>query len=274
MSNFFDLTDKVIVITGGTGLLGRQHAQAIAAFGGIPVLLDLKQNEIDNFSQELNKRYKCKAIGFAIDITDEEKIEQVCNIIIAEFGKVDVLINNAANNPKVDASSTVKNASRLENFPLELWNQDIAVGLTGSFLCAKYFGKKMAQHGYGNIINVSSDLGIIAPNQNLYKQDNVADDMQNVKPVSYSVVKTGLIGLTRYLATYWADKGVRSNALCPGGVYNEQGEVFVQKISNLIPMRRMANIDEYQGVIVFLASDASSYMNGAIVTMDGGRSCW
>lgn len=274
MTDIFDLTGKTVVITGGTGLLGRKHAQAVAAFGGIPVLLDLYQEAIDSFCQELKEQYKVQANGFAVDITNEKKIEQVCNDVVAMFGRVDVLINNAANNPKVDASSTVKNASRLENFPIEIWNQDIAVGLTGAFLCAKYFGTVMAQQGEGNIINISSDLGIIAPNQNLYKQDNLADDMQNVKPVTYSVVKTGLIGLTRYLATYWADKGVRCNALCPGGVYNGQGDTFVQKISTLIPMGRMASVNEYQGAIVFLASKASSYMNGSILTIDGGRSCW
>ena len=209
-----------------------------------------------------------------MDITNEKQVKEICDKIITTLGKVDVLINNAANNPKVDSSNTIKNTSRLEHFPLELWNQDIAVGLTGSFLCSKYFGTEMAKRGQGNIINISSDLGIIAPNQKLYKQENIPDDMQNVKPVSYSVVKAGLIGLTRYLATYWADKNVRCNALCPGGVFNGQGEEFVKKISNLIPMNRMAAVNEYQGAIVFLASDASSYMNGSIIVIDGGRCCW
>lgn len=274
MKNVFDLSGKVIVITGGAGLLGRKHADAVAAYGGTPVLLDLHQGVLDTCVAEINERYNTQASGFVADITQEQSVANVCDAIIARYGQVDVLINNAANNPKVDASSTVKNASRLENFPLDIWNQDIAVGLTGSYLCAKHFGYAMSKRGHGSIINVSSDLGVIAPNQNLYKIDGVADDMQNVKPVTYSVVKTGLIGLTRYLATYWADKGVRCNALCPGGVLNGQGEAFVQRVSTLIPMGRMAHSDEYQGSIIFLASDASSYMNGAVLVVDGGRSCW
>ena len=132
----------------------------------------------------------------------------------------------------------------------------------------------MAKSGTGNIINISSDLGIIAPNQNLYKQENLPDEKQNVKPVSYSVTKTGIIGLTRYLATYWLGKNIRCNAICFGGVFNGQGEKFIQQISSLIPMRRMANVDEYQGPIIFLLSEASSYINGSVIVIDGGRTCW
>lgn len=274
MKNLFDLTGKVVVITGAVGLLGKRHAEAIAAAGGTPVLIDLFQEPVDTFAEQLNARYNSNSVGFTADISSEEHVAVTCDKIVRVFGKVDILINNAANNPKVDSSGLIKNESRLENFPVEIWNKDIAVGLTGAFLCAKHFGQEMVKSGGGNIINISSDLGVIAPDQRLYRKDEVPDDSQSVKPVTYSVIKTGLIGLTRYLATYWADKGVRCNALCPGGVYNDQGEHFVAKVNNLIPLGRMANVDEYMGAIVFLASDASSYMTGSILVIDGGRTCW
>jgi NAD(P)-dependent dehydrogenase (short-subunit alcohol dehydrogenase family) len=274
VKDIFNLAGKVVVITGATGLLGRRHAEAIAAYGGTPVLLDLFKESIDSLAEELNAKFQTRATGFSVDITQEQAVSETCQRVEDAYGRVDVLINNAANNPKVDATSSVANTSRLENFPMESWNQDIAVGLTGSFLCSRYFGQSIVKSGGGSIINISSDLGVIAPDHRLYSKDGVAEHLQSVKPVTYSVVKTGLIGLTRYLATYWANKGVRCNALCPGGVFNGQGEAFVQRVSSLIPLGRMAKIDEYQGAIVFLSSDASTYMNGAVLIMDGGRSTW
>ncbi len=274
MKNLFDLSGKIAVITGGAGFLGAHHARAIAAFGGTPVLLDLSQAAVDSAAAELNNEFHTKAAGFAVDITREDAVADTCKQVLSRFGNVNVLINNAANNPKVNASGALTTTSRLEHFPLDIWNQDIAVGLTGSFLCSKYFGQAMAHAGGGSIINISSDLGVIAPDQRLYRKEGLPEQLQSVKPVTYSVIKTGLIGLTRYLATYWADKGVRCNALCPGGVFNGQGEDFLVRIKDLIPMGRMANADEYQGSIVFLASEASSYMTGAVLVVDGGRSCW
>ena len=164
--------------------------------------------------------------------------------------------------------------SRLENFSVDQWNLEMAVGLTGAMLCSKVFGYEMSKNGYGVILNISSDLGIIAPDQRLYLKDEVAENEQPVKPVTYSVIKHGLIGLTKYLATYWADKGVRCNALCPGGIYNNQPDEFVKKISNLIPFGRMAHEDEYKASVVFMVSEASKYMNGSILSVDGGRSIW
>jgi len=162
----------------------------------------------------------------------------------------------------------------LENFPLEMWDKDVAVGLTGSFLCSRVFGAAMAAAGGGVILNVASDLGVIAPDQRIYRQEGLPEDQQPVKPVTYSVVKHGLVGLTRYLATYWADAGVRVNAISPGGVYNNQGDAFVKKLTDLIPLGRMADKDEYKGAIAFLCSDASSYMTGANLNIDGGRTAW
>ena len=274
LEKLFRLDNKVIVITGATGLLGRKHAEAVACYGGTPILLDLSQQAVDSFSNELNDKYKIDSVGFAIDITDEKAIENNVKQLIEKFGKIDGLVNNAANNPKVEDSNEI-NFSRLENFPLNIWHDDVAVGLTGAFLCAKHYGYQIAQNPQGgSIVNISSDLGLIAPDQRLYKKENVNEDKQNVKPVTYSVVKTGLIGLTRYLATYWADKNVRCNALCPGGVENGQPDDFLKEVNKRIPMGRMANSDEYQGALLWMLSDASSYLNGAIVPIEGGRTAW
>ena len=269
----FDLTGRVAVITGGAGLLGEQHARAIAVAGGIPVLVDVQQQRAIEKAAALSHEFGVPAIGCAADITKQEQIEALRDEILARFGRVDILINNAANNPKMEASAEV-NFSRLENFPLAQWEADIAVGLTGAFLCSKVFGTHMAGNGGGVIVNVASDLALIAPDQRIYRKPGVPEDMQPVKPVTYSVVKSGLVGLTRYLASYWAENKVRVNAISPGGVYNGQPEDFVARLTNLIPLGRMAAINEYQGAIVFLCSDASSYMTGTNLVIDGGRSCW
>jgi len=274
LENIFSLVGKVIVITGATGLLGRKHAEAVACYGGTPILLDLSIKVIDDFANELNYKYKTESVGYELDITDEKAIENNVEQLIEKFGKIDGLVNNAANNPKVEDSESI-NFSRLENFPLKTWDDDVAVGLTGAFLCAKHYGYQIAQNLQGgSIINISSDLGLIAPDQRLYVKEGLDDNLQNVKPVTYSIVKTGLIGLTRYLATYWADKNVRSNAICLGGVENGQPNEFLLEVSRRIPIGRMANANEYQGTLVWMLSDASSYLNGAIIPVEGGRIVW
>ena len=269
----FDLTDKVAVITGGAGLLGKKHAEAIAEFGGIPILLDIDKKSGTEKASRIAHEYQVNCEFQFCDITDESQILSVRDSLLSKFGRIDILINNAAIDPKVEAKSS-KNLSRLENFSTDQWNLELSVALTGSMLCSKIFGYEMAKKGKGVILNISSDLGIIAPDQRLYKKSGLPDDKQPVKPVTYSVIKHGLIGLTKYLATYWADKGVRCNALCPGGIYNNQPDEFIKKISKLIPMGRMANSDEYKAAVIFMVSDASSYMNGSVVSMDGGKSAW
>ena len=272
--DLFSLKNKIIVITGAMGLLGKQHAWAVAEAGGTPILLDLSQKALDDFAAEINSNFSSHSIGYAADITHEDAVKKVCDAVLVQYGKIDGLINNAANNPKMESTGTT-NFSRLENFPSDIWSNDLAVGLTGSYLCTKYFGAAIAvnEHG-GSIINVSSDLGLIAPDQRLYKDENASADQQPVKPVTYSVVKTGLIGLTRYVSTYWADVPVRCNAICPGGVENGQPTAFIQEVTSRIPMGRMARKDEYKGLIVFLLSEASSYINGAVIAADGGRTAW
>ena len=274
LDNIFRLDNKIIVITGASGLLGRKHAEAIACFGGTPILLDLSQGLLDDFANELKVKFGIESIGYAVDITNEKMIEVNVKELINRFGKIDGLVNNAANNPKVEGGEEA-NFSRLENFPLNVWNADISVSLTGSFLCAKHYGFAISQNpNGGSIVNISSDLGLIAPDQSLYAKNGLAEHEQNVKPVSYSVVKTGLIGLTRYLSTYWAHKNVRCNAMCPGGIENGQPKEFLKSINEKVPMKRMAMPDEYQGTLLWMLSDASSYLNGAVIPVDGGRTAW
>jgi len=274
LENAFRLDGKIIVITGASGLLGQKHAEAVACYGGTPVLIDLSLDAVVDIANNLNDKYDVGAVAFAVDITNENLISNNAKQLIKLFGKIDGLVNNAANNPKVEDSDTV-NFSRLENFPIDMWNDDISVGLTGSFLCAKYYGFEISKNPKGgSIVNIASDLGLIAPDQRLYKNSKIHESLQNVKPVTYSVVKTGIIGLTRYLSTYWADKNVRCNAICPGGVENGQPNDFLEEVNKRIPMGRMAGSGEFQGILVWILSDASSYLNGSIIPIDGGRSAW
>ena len=274
MDKLFSLKNKNIVVTGAAGLLGKKHVEVIAMAGGNPVLLDLSFPLIESMAKELNQQFGVNASAYCVNITDEKAIAENAAILLKKYGKIDGLVNNAANNPKVEDSAE-KNFSRLENFPLDVWNADLAVGLTGAYLCAKHYGAIIAKNlEGGSIVNISSDLGLIAPDQRLYKKDGLPEELQPVKPVTYSVVKTGLIGLTRYLSTYWAHKNVRCNAICPGGVENNQNTDFLQEVTSRIPLGRMANADEYQGLLLFLLSKASSYLNGSVIAADGGRSAW
>jgi NAD(P)-dependent dehydrogenase (short-subunit alcohol dehydrogenase family) len=268
----FDLSGRVAIVTGGAGLLGYHHGAILAAAGANVVLMDLAAAKPEMRAKQLSGAHGPECLGLASDITDEASILRVRDAVMAKFGRVDILINNAANNPKVEDQKPGQPWSRLENFPVETWNADIAVGLTGAFLCSRVFGQEMVKRGKGVIVNIASDLAVIAPDQRLYRQEGVAEDQQPVKPVTYSVVKTALLGLTRYLSTYWVGNGVRVNAISPGGVFNGQADEFTAKLYQLIPMGRMAEKDEYQGAILFLCSDASSYMTGQNLIVDGGRS--
>jgi NAD(P)-dependent dehydrogenase (short-subunit alcohol dehydrogenase family) len=272
--DLFDLTGRVAIVTGGAGLLGYHHGAILAAAGANVVLLDLAVANPGLRADQLQTSHGAACLGLAVDITSEDSLLQARDEIVARFGRVDILINNAANNPKVEAdpAGEPKQWSRLENFPLAVWNADIAVGLTGAFLCSRIFGQEMVKRNSGVIVNIASDLGVIAPDQRLYRKEGLPEDQQPVKPVTYSIVKTGLIGLTRYLSTYWTAHNIRVNAISPGGVAAGQPEEFTAKLHRLIPMGRMAHKDEYQGAILFLCSDASSYMTGQNLIVDGGRS--
>jgi len=272
MSELFDLSGRVAIVTGGAGLLGYHHGAILAEAGANVVLLDLASASPGLRADQLQMAHGPACLGIATDITQEASVEAARDAVLARFGSIDILINNAANNPKVEDRKPGQPWSRLENFPLATWNADIAVGLTGAFLCSRVFGQEMVKRGGGVILNIASDLAVIAPDQRLYRQEGLAEHEQPVKPVTYSVVKTALLGLTRYLSTYWVAQGVRVNALSPGGVANGQPDEFTAKLHALIPMARMAKKDEYQGAVLFLCSDASSYMTGQNLVVDGGRS--
>ncbi len=271
----FRLDGKVCVITGGAGLLGIQHAEAILDAGGRVVLIDINEAKLASAVLSLSAKLTGRAnriCGYPFDITDEEAVLSGVARISRNFGSIDILINNAANDPKLEDGG--KNLTRLENFPMQVWQDDFNVGVTGAFLMSREIGQRMAKNGRGVILNIASDLAVVAPDQRIYRQEGLAENEQPVKPVSYSVTKHALIGLTRYLATYWANKGVRVNSISPGGVSNHQPEEFVAKLTNLIPMGRMAEVDEYKAAVLFLCSDASSYMTGENLIINGGRTCW
>lgn len=271
----FLLEDKVIIITGGAGLLGKKYAEAVLDAKGIPVLIDISETALAEAKRQICSMYPEGMIEtFIADITSRSDMQGICTTLIEKYSHIDGLINNAANNPKVEGNAQNMKNIQFENFPIQMWLDDVAVGLTGAFVCAQVFGAQMAKQGQGVILNISSDLGIIAPDQRIYRKEGLADEEQTVKPVTYSVIKHGLLGLTKYLATYWAEKGVRANTLCPAGVYNGQNREFLGKLTNLIPMGRMADQDEYKGTILYLLSEASAYMTGATLIVDGGRTCW
>lgn len=272
----FCLNGKNALITGAAGLLGIEHAMALLESGATVVLTDVCEGVLKKAKSKLVNQFDEKRIIIEVlDVSNPESIIKVKNKLLKLGIFIDILINNAAINPKVNSDDPLTESSRLENFSLAQWNLELSVGLTGAFLCSKIFGSEMAQKNKsGVILNIASDLSVISPDQRLYRKNNLEENFQPVKPITYSVIKSGLIGLTKYLSTYWAGQNIRVNALSPGGVFNNHEDEFVRKLSALVPLGRMANPDEYRAAIQFLCSDASSYMNGQNVVIDGGRSVW
>ncbi|ULK99252.1 SDR family oxidoreductase [Bradyrhizobium sp. I71] len=275
-SSRYDLTGRTALVTGAGGLLGRQHVAALSEAGARVVVTDVGLAQAEAAVAALKQNTpSADLIALAIDVTSLDSVRAANEQLSGRGVSIDILVNNAAIDPKVTSTPGVMHSSRFEAFPVPQWQTEIAVGLTGAMLCAQVFGGAMAKRGRGVILNIASDLGVIAPDQRIYRQPQATrEEEQPVKPVTYSVIKHGLIGLTKYLATYWADHGVRVNAISPGGVFNNQDPAFVERLTRLIPMARMADVDEYRAAVQFLCSDASSYMTGQNLVIDGGRSVW
>lgn len=274
MSNIFDkfrMQGQAAIVTGGAGLLGRQFSRTLAQAGAGVLVADLNRSAAVTIAESLNKDGYA-ALGTGVDVTDPVSVEDMVAAAINRFGRVDVLVCSAAMDPKFDADhQDSQGANAFETYPLDAWRQALEVNLTGMFLCAQAAVKPMLAQNHGVIINICSTYGLVGPDQRIYERPG---QPQQFKPVFYSVTKAGVLGLTRYLATYYAGKKIRANALTPGGVYNNHDEVFVQNYSYRAVMGRMADQDEMNGALLFLASDASSYMTGANLVVDGGWTAW
>ena len=264
MSDLFDLTGRVAIVTGGAGLLAAEHATALSNYGATAILADVNKEKCDEAVTTLSAN-NIKALSKHCDVISSDSWKNLLNEVIHSFDKVDILINNAG---FTNQSRSANFDASFENFPLEDWNAIMNVNLTGTFLGCQVVGKQMLQQGKGVIINVASLYGVVSPNHRIYPGTGIT------QPVAYSVSKHGVIGLTKYLATLWADKGVRVNALTPGGIYNNHQHLFLERFQQLNPIGRMSNKNELQGAIVYLASDASSHVIGHNLIVDGGWTVW
>lgn len=263
--DLFNLTGKTAIVTGACGLIGRQHCAALAQAGANVVVADLNAEACTAITGGLPGG---PHLPLAVNVTDPESLTAARDQIIARFGHIDVLVNNAAINDMFENPALAANLSKFENFPLSTWQKSLEVNVTGIFLAAQVFGTPMAVQGHGSIINVASTYGIVGPDQSIYV--NQQGEQTFFKSPSYPATKGAVISFTRYLAAYWGKRGVRVNTLSPGGVENSQDAFFVQQYSAKTPLGRMAAATDYQGAVVFLASDASAYMTGANLVVDGG----
>jgi NAD(P)-dependent dehydrogenase (short-subunit alcohol dehydrogenase family) len=264
----YSLKNKIALVTGSCGLLGREHCQALSEAGATVIVTDLDQELCRSVAEELPGQ----AVDLTLNVSDQESVSEAFSTVLARFGKIDILVNNAALNEKVESCENANEPVYFENYDLKDWEDQIRVNLTGVFLCCKVFGCKMAEQGSGSIINIASTYALSAPDQSIYC-DNYGRQ-RFIKSPAYPVTKAAVLSLTRYLAAYWGRKGVRVNALSPGGVLNGQEEWFISNYNEKAPLGRMALPGDYRGALVFLASEASSYMTGANLVVDGGWTIW
>ncbi|MBE0642752.1 MAG: SDR family oxidoreductase [Bacteroidetes bacterium] len=268
----FSIDHKVAIVTGALGLIGREHCNALASAGAHVIVTDLNHEAAEAFAASLQRASGRSALGVGADITDPASVQTLLERSIDVFGQVDVLVNNAAINDMVEDPVSALEASRFENYPLELWRKCLDVNVTGMFLCSQIVGTHMARRKSGSIINIASTYGIVAPDQSLYRRPD--GKQMFYKSAVYPTAKGAVISFTRFLAAYWGDAGVRVNALSPGGVRNGQDEDFVANYAKRTPLGRMSEPNDYHGAIVFLASDASRYMTGTNLVVDGGWTAW
>lgn len=264
----FSLKGRIAVVTGALGLIGKNHCKGLTEAGASVVVCDLDEIKCKEFASTLAE----KSFGIGVDISNKESVLNLKDEIIQTFGKVDILVNNAALSDSFENPQAAAEKSMFENYPLEMWQKSLDVNITGMFLCSQVIGTMMAERGTGSIINIASTYGITAPDQSIYKNDK--GEQTFYKSASYPVTKGAVIMFTKFLAAYWGEKGVRVNTLSPGGVENNQEDFFIRNYSAKTPLGRMAHPTDYKGALVFLASDASNYMTGANLIVDGGWTAW
>ena len=260
----FSLAEKVAVVTGACGLLGREHCKALAEAGAKVVVADLDEAAAKPLAAKLGSGH----LAIGMDVTDRGSLEAARRRILDAYGRLDVLVNNAAINDMFENPLLASEQSMFENYPLDMWDRSWKVNVSGVFLCSQVLGGVMAERGKGSIVNIASTYGIVAPDQNIYR--NAEGKQTFYKSPAYPVTKSAVIGFTRFLAAYWGKRNVRVNALSPGGVENSQEEWFRDNYAAKTPIGRMATPSDYRGAIVYLASDASAYMTGANLVVDGG----
>lgn len=266
----FNLTGRTAIVTGGAGLLGIQFSRSLAEAGAEVFVADIDLSAADAVAQSLQAAGHA-AHAVELDVRLPASSQNLVSKVLESTGRVDVLVNSAAMDPKFDPEHHVEGKNSFEDFPLDQWEQALSVNLTGMFLSCQAVAPTMLKQGKGSIINICSTYGLVGPDQRVYQKPG--EEIQ-YKPVYYSVTKAGVLGMTRYLATYFMDKAIRVNALSPGGVFNEHDDVFVKNYSSRTVLGRMARPDEMNGALLFLASDASSYMTGANLVVDGGWTAW
>lgn len=270
-----NLKNKIVVITGGAGLLGFEFAKSISKFNGIPIILDIDQNKInlvEKFFNKKNARYLC----LNTDLNDERDVLEKCKLILKKYKKIDCLVNSASETKTSMESSTNNIFEKFEKYNLKLFQDSIQKNLSSIFISTKIIGTQMKKFKKGSIVNIASDVGVISPDHRIYEKD-LSTNYKGVKfntPLSYAMSKSAIIIMTKYLATYWAKYNLRVNSISPSGIFNNHDKKFAEVLSSRIPLNRMANKDEINGAVVFLCSDSSSYITGHNLMVDGGKTIW
>jgi len=268
-NDLFDLTGKVAVVTGGAGLLGQVFCQALVTAGASVAIIDIDKNKANQTAKEIKKDKNQKVLAFACDITSPDSVSLMVKEVVNQLGRIDILLNNAASK----GSNLDQFFAPFENYSLQTWREVMAVNIDGLFLVAQSVGNQMKVQGGGSIIQISSIYGVVAPDQRIYEGSEYNGRAINT-PAVYSVSKAAVLGLTSYLSTYWADSKIRVNTLTPGGIASGQNNEFNKKYSNRVPLGRMGEATELTGALIYLASDASSYVTGQNIIVDGGLSAW